>query len=557
MIKGRGNFGVIRPIGDAYAPMAGNWNRPQALDLSAFFQSRQDNESNVPAIGSAIAGAMGQLGAAWKNRPKKTNKTWTSVVDENGSGIPTYSRGGMLQDGPNIVGGELVIKKGDKVIAVPKSVTGDLPEDASGPSIMRGDGSDALGKNDWLTRITQDGLPPTHPNDVMPQRTEMPPPDNVDPSQPRPPMAGNVPLTPPSASPYNASDDPNFTDPYAAVTEPPAPTVSGRTWQQIQRREGKQFDRQPVLDAEGNQVIGIDGKPMWRPGKDNAKTHNWKDVLKSIALGALSSARMVGGNDNATSAIGKLLGGALGGGIATTFDRNADEKIGNDMALDKMYGDYGRQYGAERQRASDEAMNAQRQAAAQWNNARPDIERSKLQIAQEKIQSAMDRLMVQGQLKANQGKIQTDDEGFVVMVFPNLGPDGKPRPAIKVLDENNEPIFIPGDQSVQFKDPYSGQMITLKGKQAAQAGITQSRNADLNANAQQRLLLDQQKFQQAQQHFEFVQQQYKDALVRKDKEAISKWQEASRKLMLETAKALQAEEITKEQYDLLMGTIHQ
>ena len=465
-MNGRGNFGVMRPTDNPYASM-GQWSRADALDLSKYFQGGQPQEnSNGQVAGSAVSGIAGNVFNALMKKRKLgdiarsgTPTTHIPGTDDTGitnkasldHGLPMFARGGKLKKGLNIVGEngpEIAIQGDDGTAIVP------LTTDASVSS-----------------NVTNRPMQP------VPQQPQQP----VQPEQPQPDMSQLAQTPAPDATPYAPAGQAMT----QAMMGQSQPSVADNTWSEIQRREGKQFDATPVLDAQGEPVIGPDGKPMMRPGKDNAKTHNWKDVLKSIGLGVLNGADKIGPNDNIGSTLGKLVGGAGFGAGYTALDRNADEKMGNDRALQKLYGDYQRQYGTQQQRSKDQADLETRKQQAAWYAARPLIEQNKLDNKLILAQEVSKRLNTRADIKAGEAKPVVNANGQIELQFLQADSQGRRKPNELLLGADGKPMTVPGDQGVEWTDPLSGQTILLKGKQAATAGIQQAQNNQTNAYRQQ------------------------------------------------------------------------
>lgn len=83
-------------------------------------------------------------------------------------------------------------------------------------------------------------------------------------------------------------------------------------------------------------------------GKDRDDDHNLKDVLRSGGLGFLNAiANADIGNARGMDALGQLLGRGIGGAgtgaVMGAVDRNADEKLGNEMQKSRLAQQYGQQ----------------------------------------------------------------------------------------------------------------------------------------------------------------------------------------------------------------------
>lgn len=91
-----------------------------------------------------------------------------------------------------------------------------------------------------------------------------------------------------------------------------------------------------------------EGKDFRKGGADYDKDHDFKDVLRSFGLGALQSlAQADPSRESLGMMLGRGLGGGISGGIGGALDRNADEKMGNKIALGNLYQDYAKQLGVQ------------------------------------------------------------------------------------------------------------------------------------------------------------------------------------------------------------------
>lgn len=116
------------------------------------------------------------------------------------------------------------------------------------------------------------------------------------------------------------------------------PSVADKLKDEIVRRESKDFSKR--RNPETGEV---------EYGADYDRDHNWKDALRAAGLSALQA--LASGDPNASigQQLGRGLGGALGGGISGAFDPNADEKIGNEMVLNRDYPKWARAFQRESQ----------------------------------------------------------------------------------------------------------------------------------------------------------------------------------------------------------------
>lgn len=88
-------------------------------------------------------------------------------------------------------------------------------------------------------------------------------------------------------------------------------------------------------------------------GKDRDSDHNWKDVLRSIALGVAQSAAQVRPGSDLGTTLGMVLGGAGAGAIGGGVDRNFDNRMVDQAKLAQLYPQYQRATEVERQRQAD------------------------------------------------------------------------------------------------------------------------------------------------------------------------------------------------------------
>lgn len=109
-----------------------------------------------------------------------------------------------------------------------------------------------------------------------------------------------------------------------------------KTKSEINRREGKDFSKK--VNPETGEITY---------GADYDKDHDWKDSLRSAGLGILQSLAQANPNESLGTMLGRGLGGGISGGVAGALDRNADEKLGNKIALGNLYQDYAKQLGVQ------------------------------------------------------------------------------------------------------------------------------------------------------------------------------------------------------------------
>ena len=109
-----------------------------------------------------------------------------------------------------------------------------------------------------------------------------------------------------------------------------------KTKSEINRREGKDFSKK--VNPETGEITY---------GADYDKDHDWKDSLRSAGLGILQSLAQANPNESLGTMLGRGLGGGIAGGVGGALDRNADEKMGNKIALGNLYQDYAKQLGVQ------------------------------------------------------------------------------------------------------------------------------------------------------------------------------------------------------------------
>lgn len=126
--------------------------------------------------------------------------------------------------------------------------------------------------------------------------------------------------------------------------------------------QGQGFDGAYPTEMEGQPLSGLgaalaktkgeinrrEGKDFRKGGADYDKDHDFKDVLRSFGIGALQSlAQADPSRESLGMMLGRGLGGGISGGIGGALDRNADEKMGNKIALGNLYQDYAKQLGVQ------------------------------------------------------------------------------------------------------------------------------------------------------------------------------------------------------------------
>lgn len=147
--------------------------------------------------------------------------------------------------------------------------------------------------------------------------------------------------------------------------------------------ETEQAERAGLLPKEGQrkresditraEIERREGKDFSKGGKDYDKDHDWKDVMRALGIGALQGFANTDPRQSLGAMIGSGLGGGIAGGVAGVFDRNTDEKMGNEISLAREYDKYKRQF--EREQSAIDADQKNRKAEADIRGAemRPDI----------------------------------------------------------------------------------------------------------------------------------------------------------------------------------------
>ena len=103
-----------------------------------------------------------------------------------------------------------------------------------------------------------------------------------------------------------------------------------------------------ALAKTKSEISRREGKDFSKGGADYDNDHNIKDALRSFGLGALQSlAQADPSKESIGMMLGRGLGGGISGGVAGALDRNADEKLGNKIALGNLYQDYAKQLGVQ------------------------------------------------------------------------------------------------------------------------------------------------------------------------------------------------------------------
>jgi hypothetical protein len=123
---------------------------------------------------------------------------------------------------------------------------------------------------------------------------------------------------------------------------------------EVQARELEPIPTQEEMPGKGlprgkasllrNEIVRREGKDFSRGGADYDNDHNWKDAMRSAGLSALQALASANPNEDLGTMLGRGLGGAIGGGVGGAFDRNADEKTGNQIALDNLYPQWAREF---------------------------------------------------------------------------------------------------------------------------------------------------------------------------------------------------------------------
>lgn len=110
-------------------------------------------------------------------------------------------------------------------------------------------------------------------------------------------------------------------------------------------RMGQENDARLAAMSPAERKYETDIKPLLtrdysKGGKDNDKHHNWLDVLKSVGLGALQATANADPRMGIGGMIGSAIGGAGAGAVATAVDRNADNKMLDQLKLRQQLPQY-------------------------------------------------------------------------------------------------------------------------------------------------------------------------------------------------------------------------
>lgn len=140
--------------------------------------------------------------------------------------------------------------------------------------------------------------------------------------------------------------------------------------------ETEQAERAGLLPKEGQrkresditraEIERREGKDFSKGGKDYDKDHDWKDVMRALGIGALQGFANTDPRQSLGAMLGSGLGGGIAGGVAGAFDRNTDEKMGNEISLAREYDKYKRQF--EREQSAIDADQKNRKAEADIAN---------------------------------------------------------------------------------------------------------------------------------------------------------------------------------------------
>lgn len=254
-------------------------------------------------------------------------------------------------------------------------------------------------------------------------------------------------------------------------------------------------------------------------GKDRDNDHNWKDVLRSAGIGALRSLGNADPRMGWEGMLGAATGGAAGGGVYGAVDRNADEKMGNEMNLERLLGEYQQQYGMEQQRdANDRKARLEEAQIAEWGS-RPEIKR-----AETARKTAADKARLEMQEKTLNFKKDDRDRYFEL--------EGLKLDARKAGDER---------KAQQFER----QQTEIERRNRANEGIQLKKLSAQNNQFIQRMGLDERKF-------EARNKQFQQQMLQKIEADRAKGVLNAAKLKKDLAAALQAGEITQETYDTLI-----
>jgi hypothetical protein len=123
---------------------------------------------------------------------------------------------------------------------------------------------------------------------------------------------GETPAAPMVVAPPVQTPDTPLIEPQLSPMSVPAP-LTPLQQAEMDVRDTMNKDYSIKTDENGNVIRGA----------DRDKTFNWKDVLRSVGLGALKGM--------ATGDLGGAIGGAIAGGVRGSIDRNFDNKLQDQM----------------------------------------------------------------------------------------------------------------------------------------------------------------------------------------------------------------------------------
>lgn len=98
------------------------------------------------------------------------------------------------------------------------------------------------------------------------------------------------------------------------------------------------------IDRLRSEIERRENKDFSKGGADYDTDHDWKDVLRAGGLGVAKGLANADPRLPWGTMLGQALGGFGGGAIGGAFDPNADEKLGNELALEQLYPKYEQQF---------------------------------------------------------------------------------------------------------------------------------------------------------------------------------------------------------------------
>lgn len=198
-----------------------------------------------------------------------------------------------------------------------------------------------------------------------------------------------------------------------------------KLYEELMRRQGKDFSKTTVKNDNGTETV--------TKGKDYDKDHDLADPLRSAGLSALATAN---GGDSLGNTAGRALGGGIAGLIRGIFDRNADEKLGNQMKMEQLIPQVAATQKIEQDKRDSDLAAEYKKAQIDIAKQTPQIKQQEVDIKQQKVDTDKEYkqdVIDLGTKKANELKVYRE----AILELKQSGVDQADK-RIKLLEDTLE-----------------------------------------------------------------------------------------------------------------------